>query len=369
MKKFLFSNCTIIQDRLFLVGIFGGLPANMDLSNGKIVYYDTVKGFVYREKSTVVDYLDSFQDKVYALDSGEGNLVIWNLNNLTCQYIPLGCSQQPWINFSAFERYQSDYYIFPKYENKLIIFHTNSNEITEISGYLNSVETIQCACRVKDNVFLLPEDSDVIYCYELPTGKKKIFDLKRTVRNCVHAVFYEQYIYILNKYGAVYRWNLKKAEMEKIISSEAVPDEKGSMGRIICAGNKLILLPAYGKDIKIWDLLTEEMEVYHDYPDDYDDQTDWWKYYGYCKDKLYYYFAISAGNYLLKIEKRTGRLVWIKPNIDSLGGKTIELLKKRILHESDFWDLFDLMQLGIVERSSGITPSSGKKIYYAVKDM
>lgn len=369
MKKFLFSNCTIIQNKLFLVGVFGGLPANMNLSDGRIEYYDVMDGFVFKDKSTVVDFLDSFQDKVYALDSGEDHLVIWDLKKRMCQYIPLGCCRQPWINFAAFERYRSDYYIFPKYENRIIVFHTDHDELTEISGYLDRAEGAQCACRVGNNVWILPKDSDMIYCYELSSGKKKIFSLKRTLRDCVHAVFYERCIYILNMYGIVYRWNIEKAELQEIISSETVHDGKESMGRIICAGDSLILLPAYGNDIKILDLSTGNMEVYHDYPGDYDDRTDWWKYYGYCEDELCYYFAVSAGNYLLKIEKRTGRLAWLKPKLDSLGGRTIAILKNRTLHESDYWDILDLMQIKSAGAYRGTAAFSGKTIYYKVKDM
>lgn len=368
MKKFLFSNCAIIQNGLFLVGMFAGLPANMNLSDGQIKYYDGIEGFISREKNTVVDFFDSFQNKVYALDSGEDQLVIWDLINLKCKYIPLGCCKRTWINFVAFERYQSDYYIFPKYNNKIIVFHTDRNETTEIVGYLDGAEEAQCACRVEDSIWVLPIDGNSICCYELSSGKKRIFGLDRIIQDCVHAIFYKGCIYILNMYGTVYQLDLEKVKLEEIVSSKVAHDGKESMGRIVCAGNKLILLPAYGKDIEIIDFVTKKREIYHDYPDDYDTLSTWWKYYGYCEDKFYYYFAISARNYLLKIEKQSGSLIWIKPKIDSLGGKTINFLKKRELQESDYWELIDLMRVESTDICRSNVSYIGNKIYRTILD-
>ena len=362
MKKFLFSNCIKIQDVLFAVGIFAGLPAQIDLSDGRVTYCDMMKGLISREKATVIDCLDCFENKVYALDSGEDNLIIWDMAALQCRYIPLGCRRPSWIHFIALERYRSDYYIFPKYENKIWVFHTDKNEITEIRGYLDHFREAQCACRVDNNVWILPKDADVLYCYDLSEGTKNRYDLNTVVRECVDAVFYDGCIYILNMFGIIYQWNIEKKELQEITATETVHDKKMSVGRIVYAGNKLILLPAYGSDITILDLQTEKAEIYQDYPDDYDDRTEWLKYYGYCEDETYCYFAACAANYLLKIDKRSGALLWMKPKTDSLGGKTIDSLAKKVVYESN-WELTDLFEITPMDPCYSAGMNIGKEIY------
>lgn len=363
MERFLFSNCTIVQNELFMVGVLGGLPAKMSLDNSRIDYCDFLDGFIFRKKNVIVDYIDYFQNKVYMLDSGESTIIIWDLGRLICQYVALGGCHRHWTNFAAFERYQTDYYIFPKYENRILVFHTDRNEITEIIGYLDDFDEVQCICRVKDCVWVLPKDADVIYCNDLASGKREKYELKKKIEKCVHAVYGNDSIYILNMFGTIYRWDIEKAELQEITLLRTEAEEKLSMNRIICAGNKLILLPALGNEIRILDIETERAIVFHNYPDGFFySQTDWFKYYGYCEDKNYYYFAACAGNYLLKIRKKTGELIWTKPQIDSMGGKVIDFLKHELIYESNL-GVADLIMAKSVEQCCNVKTYVGQRIY------
>lgn len=361
----MYTNCTLLNDGVFLIGQMGGLPAKL-FPNGGIEYYDRIHGFVEKRTGAIVDCLDYFQNKIYALDSKEDNLAVFDLDNCECHYIPLGCSHRPWMNFSALERYQSDYYIFPKYENRLLVFDTITNKLCEIKDYLKCSSEIQCICRVKDSVWVLPKDTDIICCYHLPNGESKVYKLKRKVENCVHAFFDGIYIFFLNRYGVIYRWDIERAKMYEITVLETKHREEESMSRIICAGNKLILLPAYGKDIKILDLLTKKIEIYHDYPEDFFFESDKYKFYGYCEDEMYYIFAKCFGNYYLKIDKQSGLLVWVKPVISSLGKKAIELLENKVFREETF-DIEDLLRAGLPKVHQAGATLVGKGIYHLMK--
>ena len=106
-------------------------------------------------------------------------------------------------------------------------------------------------------------------------------------------------------------------KLSEIKTLETEHLEEESMCRMVYAGKKLIVLPLLAEEIKILDLSTDEVEIYHDYPENflYYDISGWSKYYGLCEDDIYYYFAMRRENYLLRIKKVDGSLSWIKPNI------------------------------------------------------
>lgn len=312
---FLFSNCTKVNNKLFFIEIQSGLPAMMDPDSGNVVYCDVMDGFMI-ETGDVVDFIDCYKNKIYILETSGVNLIIMDYEEKQCQYLELNCAQHGWGNFAAFERYESFYYIFPKYGNKIFALNTNSNEITELSNCLDSLDEIQCTCRVKNQVWILPKSANRMYVFDLMTQNTKCFQLKGTLENCVDAICVGTDIYILSQFGLIYKWDINNENWNKITALETEHDENESMHRIVYAANQLILFPALGKDIKILDLSTNETKVYHDYPPDHlYQEMGWSKYHRICEDNEYYYFAMRQGNYLLKICKNNGSLLWIKPQL------------------------------------------------------
>lgn len=366
MRYFLTTNCTIIDNKLFCVEAYGGALVMIEPTSGKSDCYEIMDGFIPR-KILLIDFMDAFKGKVYALDSTGRNLVIFDLSKHYCDYVPLNCAYEPKINFVAFERYESDYYIFPKYGNQILKYNIEKNIVTPISKYFDCVDEVQCACRIENNIWVLPKSTGNIYCYRLPDMDVKVYRLGMMLRNCVHACFWNGYIYILEEFGVIYRWDIKKKLLQITTVLESDNDEKKSMSRVVCAGNKIILLPAYGYDIKILDLETKQIEVYKDYPGDliyY--KTNWLKYYGYCEDKEYYYFAMCAGNYTLMIKKQSGELIWMKPVMSMLGEKVVRLLRscgENVFYEGslDITDLLNISKVADTSINNGF--NFGKNIY------
>lgn len=245
------------------------------------------------------------------------------------------------------------------------VFNAEKNEIMETVRCLDNSGGIQCACRVRNSVWILPKNEDMLYCYDLLKRSKQKYELHRVLHDCVHAVFQDGCIYILNRFGKIYIWNINERKLSEITVSETEHDEELSMSRIIAAGNKLILLPGKNSTIKILDLIAEKVEIYHDYPENFYDQTVWLRFYGYCEDEKYYYFAMCASNYLLKIEKRSGELIWIKPEYSKR--KEIRFHYERnkgILGESSFCELHDLIRyLPQNKKYQGSMADIGGKIY------
>lgn len=368
MQRFLFTNCTLFHNELFVLGVLGGLPAKINLYSGKIEYYDDIKGLIAEKKSVIIDFMENFQDKIYALSSDGFNLMILDMKEYQCHYIPLNCNYQTEMNFVAFERYQSDYYIFSKYGNRIFVFNIEKNTVTEIPGCLDDTDEIQCTCRVENSVWILPKESNIIYCYDLSKRIKERCELKGIIRNCIHAVFKNGCIYILNRFGIIYIWNIKKRELTEITVLEKKNNERLSMSKIIYAGNKLILLPAYDKDIKILDLSTRRIELYHNYPNDFYDWTVWLKFYGYCEDEEYYYFAMCAGNYLLRIEKKSGKLIWTR--VDPLGEAAMQFYSAKcsiVFSESQICKPTDLIKVLPKSKNQYRKMDIGKSIYGIIK--
>ena len=361
MKNFMYTNCTLLNEDIFLIGHLGGFPARMH-SDGNIDYYDMMQGFVEKETGVVIDFMDYFQNKVYALDSKEGNLIIFNLQKQECKYIPLGCRYKSLMNFAVFERYGSDYYIFPKHENSFFIFDTNEEKIRKIKNCSNWWDKIQCACRVKDSIWILSGDTETLWCYYLSDGEIKVYGLERTIKDCVHAFYDGEAIFFLNRYGIIYIWDINKNEMSEITDLETEHIECESVSRIIHAGNRLILLPASGNDIKILDLETEKAEIYQDYPKDFIFEKEKYKFYGYCEDETSYIFAMCFGNYFLKIDKNSGKLAWIKPITDLLGKKAVEFMRKQVIYE-EILDITDLLEINLQDIYEDDKALIGKEIY------
>lgn len=314
-KKFLFLDCTLHYGELFFEEFVDGLPAKMNLDSGEVVYFDEIEGQTPL-KGERIDFIDSFENKVYALCVSGKNIMVFDFEKNQCQYIELPCSYQAWGNFAAFERYGKEYFIFPRYGNKIFVMSTDNYMITEIANYFRGISKVQCCCRAGAKVWILPEQGDIIGVYDLYEKRAEIYELEEKVENAVDAVFVKESIYILTQFGIIYHWHINRKKMKIITLLESEHTENESMGNIIYAGNKLITLPSVGKDIKILDLLTNELETYQDYPTDFFYQeVEWGKYYGYCEDEDFYYFAMRNANYCLKIRKSSGELLWMKPKI------------------------------------------------------
>lgn len=367
MRNLLFTNCTKKDHELFFLTTFmgRGFLAKMNVDSGRIDYCDIMSGFDFEKTSAVMDFFENFQSKIYALDSYGNNLVVFDLIKNQCQYVPLKCNCQKWSNFVAFERYEMDFYIFPRAGKRIIIFDIEKNEVKNITKTFGGGRHVQCICRRGNEMWILPENANQIYCYDLVDKKEEAYELGRTLRGCVHSIYSNNFLYILNANGAVYRWNIEKSELHEVKEPETIHDKSASMSRIIYAGNRLIILPGYGSHIQLFDVLTGRKTLYNEYPKDFEYQTKWIKYYGYCEDERYFYFAASSANYLLMIEKQGGGMTWIKVDKDSLREKTLELFHEagvNLFHEGGL-DITDLLQLNALDNCQANNDSIGKKIY------
>ncbi len=312
---FLFSNCVLVNSQLFFVDTQSGLPAIMNSQNGKAAYCEVFRDYILRAGDSI-DFMEEFGGNVYALETAGDYLVIFEWDERQCSYIPLNCNNHKWGNFVAFERYDSVFYIFPKYENKIIVFHTEEGEIEEVADRFDETGEMQCACRDGNNVWLLTKEGDILYSFNLEERRQTRYILRTRIEDCADCIVVGGSVYLLNNFGILYQWNIGSEEIQVINTFGKKHLKEKEVCRIINAGNRLFVLPSFGKDIKILDLRTSEMEICHKYPSDFSYcDIGWSKYYGHCEDESFYYFAMRRANYFLKIRKTDGEFTWIKPKI------------------------------------------------------
>lgn len=93
------------------------------------------------------------------------------------------------------------------------------------------------------------------------------------------------------------------------------------------------------------------------------------KYYGYCENSKFYYFAMHSGNYILSIEKESGKEKWLKP---------IRILEKRAIYNRNnhwksvcelkelLWEISKLKEITTNNKAIGLI--TGKKIWEEVEE-
>lgn len=313
MGEILFSECVLINKELYFFETDDGLPAKMNLESGKISFLKLP--YNYRiQRGSEIDLMQQKNGKIYALQNAGNNMLEYDLNHHTSCYFDINCAYNEWGNFAAFTVFESQLYIFPKYEKKVVKFDINEKKIYK-QVYFSKETAFFCGCRVHDTMWLFPQNGNEIIAYDLRTENIQKHYSQIEIADCIFAAYGAEKVYVLNKYGIVYIWDMHDYKMQVLTIAELEHMDSNTVGRIVYAKGKLIMLPLFGKNIQILDLAKNTVEIYADYPDDfqYDTRFVWSKYYGICEDEEYFYFALRLSNYLLRIQKNSGMLSWIKP--------------------------------------------------------
>lgn len=339
VKKRLFSNCVLVDKELYFFDSYDGMPAKMNLNSGQVFYLNLPYNYNITNDN-VADLILQNNKKIYILQNAGNNLSEYNLEQNTCRQFNINCAYQPWGNFAAATIFEAKLYIFTRYENKIVKFDTNTDKICE-KIYIPGEGRAFFGCRVYKTMWLFPRIGDNVVAYDMQTDEVYTHRLPMKLEECVYAIQEEGKIYILNQYGMIYIWNLKKNNMEVVDKAEASEHViSNTVGRIVYTNHKLVILPSFGNDIKILDLIKNTVEIYSGYPNDFKYFTElkWAKYNGVCEDSEYFYFALRLSNYLLRIQKNNATLDWIKPIFPDENEKIKILLEngQRMFRELDY---------------------------------
>ena len=174
--------------------------------------------------------------------------------------------------------------------------------------------------RIDNIVWFITKSNKVIIKYLIKIQEYFIFYLPGLGYECIDILIIDNSIYVLNSYGEVFLWIIGSDDVEKLIDLEK---EKNYFGRFIVVKEKIIMLPKYGRDIYIYDLVSKKVSEYKEYPIDfqYRPQKGIWKYFEKCEDEKFYYFAMLLSNYMLCISKENASIKWekiLQPSLESL---------------------------------------------------
>ena len=362
MNKLLFNGYTMYQGKIVFKEHSSGLLCELDVNTGIIKYIEDLKS--YQVEFVNFDCMNEHKGKLYALTSDGKSIMIYDNVQNTCDWMSINCGIRQWGNFTNMFALEDTLFIFHRAENMVTCCNIFSAKIEQIQSNVCSKNI--CSCRIGNKVWIFPREGNQIQEFDLETRKYDCHEINCELETIISCTYDKDNIYLLNDYGKIYVIGQKDFYLD-VMDFEVKEDISNMMGKIICVANNLILLPSAGEDIKIIDLDKKKMDVFWEYPDDfvYDDIA-WSKYYSVCEDGDYFYL-LRKSNYLLKIKKDSGQLVWTKltPTDEAIKEKMLFRYKyvKDIIWEGNLSLNMFAKNIPIMEDASDKNRAIGSEIW------
>lgn len=328
-RESLFPTCALVQGKLFSVTSFKRNPILGDLHTGKITL---LRDLVNYDSTFAVDNMVCLGDNVFVLELNGKRLMKYNVIEKKCTYININCDKKGWGNFATIGCEGKSLYIFPIYTDGLIKVDLKTSKVKKEKALYSRMQDYKInrkaqeeftyfwrGCQFGNIVWLFPRKGNLVIAYDMETDTWQEYELSIAIENCEHVIEYTDKLYILSSKGKIYRWGMKDELVEEIADCSNSETDSTTFSRIAVTNKRIFLFPALGKDIFFIDLNTGKINKYSDYPADfrYCGPEGWSKYYGYCEDEEYYYFAMRSTNYILTLNKREGKVEWLKPKLPS----------------------------------------------------
>lgn len=370
-KKTLFSTCIMIGEKIYSSTCNGNFLITVNVNESKLDYIHGLKKY----RDFVADEMICDGDNIYILEVNGSRLMKYNIRGKNCEYLKIGCEGRGCDNYSVFAKYEKNIYIIPKYKDTIIKIDLDtgkrienkrkylSNNQNKYEENLNSNVCFEFGLQSDNLIWLFLCNDRLIVCYDMKLKKWEKYDMPLKMDDCIHGFKYEEKIYLLGSKGIIYCWDTKDYSFVIIADCRRDGSYFNEFGRIIIVNEIIYLLPALGKEILKIYLETGEKEIYHCYPKDfqYCAPQNWGKYYGYCENEEYYFIAMRSANYILVINKKTGKTSWIKPDMPSDRERfAIYREYKKLLNEND-WSKEELIMY-LYENDSSFLSSFNKTV-------
>lgn len=329
VERIQFSACVKKGDDIYFPTRYGNFYMKLNLITKRTEYID----FEVDDKEVslgIADYIDMEDNVIFQFNLDGRYVLLFDLDSKQIKKIDVDCQSKGWGNYLFCTYYDEKLFIFTKYKHTIAIINLKNNQVIcddKICKYIceNDLPDLSAACKVNDQIWLFSNDGKKVVSYNLSTHKEKWYELPLKINQCRHCIYRNKKFYILDNKGNIYVWD-KKQEYLLFSIPNAKPEE---YGRIVATDKNLVVLPALGESIYIYDFSKNEIQRNVNYPlhFKYSIQSEWSKYYGFCEDENNYFFAMRLSNYLLKIKKQDGTIEWISPVIPDLR-ETIDRCKR-----------------------------------------
>lgn len=169
---------------------------------------------------------------------------------------------------------------------------------------------VKCLLQVNRWLYLFQEQNMVVK-FNLDNCCGEYIAMPEEVSNAICAVWENDVFYILTSDRTVYLWDKSKDNVEQIYHCE---DESQSFGRIEATKHRIFLIPSSSDKILSIDLHEDKVAEQVKYPDDfrYSDYICTERYGKRVEDEKQIWYANYYGNYVLRIDKQSEKIEWIK---------------------------------------------------------
>lgn len=334
--KTLFPACvTNGKGKMYYVTHIEHAIKELDLEKLKVRYIENPEDYVPIEW-TGVDKLIIKNDNLYLFEQNGKRLLEYSLLKKTCRYFDLRYDMYNCGNWSICTIYNNVIFAFPSFMNKVIKINLVSGEIEDKEELCSNINYIfgqeksrfisknieidmlhklySCGCQVRNDIWLFAERKGFVLKYELLTENCIQYLLPTNINGCIHAIWKRETFYILSAEGNLYSWNFRDEKTEMLFNSKN-KYQYPYFGKIAVTDSNVWMIPAFGDEICIVDLKEGKNIVYSAYPEDFNYYEDPYmsKFYDYSEDEKNYYFAMHCANYILIIEKTSGKEKWVRP--------------------------------------------------------
>lgn len=331
-----FRDCIYSQDSLYFFSSMYSLPIRTNLVTGETEVLPIYSKENLREMAIDLEIL--LGRRLYALDMKGQYLIKYNIDTYKVSYHEIDCLHSVDGNFAYMDASDNNIYIFTREAGKTVVFDTCTEEVKSVMYPDVREARYICGCKMGESFFVFPQDGNKILEYAARKNVWRVHKLAENLKRCVHAAMNEDKIYILLADGTVFQWDVKEEKLNRMNYDLQVYTQENTASRICFTKDCLIILPAQAQDILRIDCNNGKAVIYKDYPTDFSydpERKHWSKYYGYCENTTEYYFACRTSEYILKIEKQSGKFSWIKSKVDRWEMEKAYLEKESVVYEKE----------------------------------
>lgn len=290
------------------------LPVMLDVEKGEVRYMPIS---IKPDRIAPVDLAVKIGTNGFFLEVSGEHIIEYKIETAEISEYPISCHKMADGNYAFVTAEEKQILIFTSALQKLVIFDMETKKIKEVP-YPDNVREIVfgCGCRCGKEVWLFPKLGGKLLCYHTDSGKYESYCLDIVLEKSIHAIRDNGCIYILTWVGEVYEFDIHNRKLEQITSlRELLKDHTVSC--LFPSDGKMIILPGTDDRFYQLDIKTGEVRVLDNcWPPDVEFEKmreKWSKFYGYCEDENFYYLSNRVCSHYLRIDKNTGKLIWIKP--------------------------------------------------------
>lgn len=324
-REGMFYSCLPYAKQLWFVSLRGDLMV-MDREMGQIAYVDW-NGDKTGEKYDVVDRMLEFQKSIYWLDFYREYIHEYNpeSNEYNCFAVPeIESIDIKNDRMAGIYIYKDVLWLFLRNMPSVLKFDL-IRKSWEIRPYIKAEGVdrnkgkdgwmARCSVRVDNEVYVFLKEDGIVKV-NLDDFRYEYINVLEEISDILNVIYKNHCFYILTLTGNVYRWDEKAGSIEIIYNSG---DTSSVFSAIAVTEHKVFLLPRENGDILSVELEESGYVKRVESPKDllYRECSDA-KYGQYTEDSDYIWFDNRRANYILRINKKSESIEWVKPTLPAL---------------------------------------------------